>query len=248
MSSKQSTVKALVQVSVLLPLPLKEAFDYTCDFAVPIGTLVKVPFGARKSYGIVWKDKGAYSYKKCKSVFEIFENVCLPEASLKFIKWVSDYTMASPGQILKMVLPLPEAFDMKRKSTLKPLNFTPIDTLQKPQLSMDQWAAAEDIKRSLEIGEFHTFLLEGVTGSGKTEVYFNAIENVLAAKGQALVLLPEIALTAQWLQRFEARFGFRPALWHSETKKSKKKQILKALMEDLVPVIVGARSSLFLPF
>ncbi len=248
MSSNQSTVKALVQVSVLLPLPLKEAFDYTCDSSVPLGTLIKVPFGVRKSYGIVWKEKGTYPSKKCKPVFEVFENVCLPEVSLKFIEWVSEYTMTSPGQILRMVLPLPEAFDMKRKSTLKPLDFTPIDTPQKPQLSMDQWAAAEDIKRSLESGEFQTFLLEGVTGSGKTEVYFDAIENVLASKGQALVLLPEIALTAQWLQRFEARFGFRPALWHSETKKSKKKQTLKALMEGQVPVMVGARSSLFLPF
>lgn len=248
MNSNQSAVKVLAQVSVLLPLPLKEAFDYTCDFAVPVGTLIKVPFGVRKSYGIVWKGKGTYSSKKCKSVLEVFENVCLPEVSLKFIEWVSEYTMTSPGQILKMVLPLPEAFDVKRKSTLKPLDFTPINMPQKPQLSMDQWAAAEDIKRSLESGEFHTFLLEGVTGSGKTEVYFDAIENVLGSKRQALVLLPEIALTAQWLQRFEARFGFRPALWHSETKKSEKKQILKALMEGQVPVIVGARSSLFLPF
>lgn len=248
MNSNQSAVKVSAQVSVLLPLPLKEAFDYTCDFAVPVGTLIKVPFGARKSYGIVWKDKGTYSSKKCKSVLEVFESVCLPEASLKFIEWVSEYTMTSPGQILKMVLPLPEAFDMKRKSALKPLDFTPIDMPQKPQLSMDQWAAAEDIKRSLESGKFHTFLLEGVTGSGKTEVYFDAIENVLASKGEALVLLPEIALTAQWLQRFEARFGFRPVLWHSETKKSEKKQTLKALMEGQVPVIVGARSSLFLPF
>ncbi|MBX9787066.1 MAG: primosomal protein N' [Alphaproteobacteria bacterium] len=248
MSSNQSAVKIPAQVSILLPLPLKEAFDYTCDSTVSIGVLVKVPFGARKSYGIVWKGKGTYPSKKCKTVFEVFENVCLPEVSLKFIEWVSEYTMAFPGQILKMVLPLPEAFDMKRKSTLKPLKFTPIDTPQKPQLSMDQWAAAEDIKRSLEGGEFQTFLLEGVTGSGKTEVYFDAIENVLANKGQALVLLPEIALTAQWLQRFEARFGFRPALWHSETKKSEKKQTLRALMEGQVPVMVGARSSLFLPF
>src|SRR5690242_9325944 len=119
MSSNQSAVKGPAQVSVLLPLPLKEAFDYTCDSAVPVGTLVKVPFGARKSYGIVWKGKGTYPSKKCKPILEVFENVRLPEVTLKFIEWVSDYTMSSPGQILKMVLPLPEAFDMKRKSALK---------------------------------------------------------------------------------------------------------------------------------
>lgn len=248
MDLKQSAVKMPLQAPVLLPLPLEEAFDYTWNFSLLPGTLVKAPFGARKLYGIVWKGKATYPSKKCKPLLEVFQNVCLPEVSLKFIEWVSNYTMSSPGQILKMVLPIPEAFDMKRKTSLDPLSFTPQKPPQKPQLSMEQWVAAEDIKRSLESGKFHTFLLEGVTGSGKTEVYFDAIEHVLSKGMQALVMLPEIVLTAQWLQRFEARFGFRPARWHSDMKKSEKKQILRAIIEGQVPVMVGARSALFLPF
>ena len=248
MGSKQSVVKMPAQVSVLLPLPLKEAFDYIWNERLSPGTLVKVPFGTRKLYGVVWEGKGTYPSKKCKPLLEVFESVRLPEVSLKFIEWVSNYTMTHPGQILKMVLPLPEAFDTKRREPLNSLNFTPKGILQKPQLSLDQWATAEDIKRSLESETFHTFLLEGVTGSGKTEVYFDAIDHVLSKGEQVLVMLPEIALTAQWLQRFEARFGFHPATWHSDMKKSEKKQILRAILQGQVPVMVGTRSALFLPF
>jgi primosomal protein N' (replication factor Y) len=124
----------------------------------------------------------------------------------------------------------------------------PTQLPQKPQLSLDQLVASEDVKKSLDSKAFHTFLLEGVTGSGKTEVYFEAIEWVLKNGGQALVMLPEIALSAQWLQRFETRFGFPPAIWHSDLTPRQRKSTYRSLFEGNSPVVVGARSSLFLPF
>ncbi len=193
----------------------------------------------------MWKESISPSPKNLKAVLKVFEDVQLPDVSLRFMEWVSNYTMAPPGPILKMVLPVPEAFDMKKKQT--PLLSFPEKLSQKPQLSLNQLVAAEAIKKSLESQIFHTFLLEGVTGSGKTEVYFDAIDYVLQKGRQALVMIPEITLTTQWLQRFETRFGFQPAIWHSDMKKSQRKSTFRAVLEGKVPVLVGARSSLFLP-
>jgi primosomal protein N' (replication factor Y) len=91
-------------------------------------------------------------------------------------------------------------------------------------------------------------LLDGVTGAGKTEVYFEAIAAALAAGKKALVLLPEISLTAQFLDRFEARFGCAPALWHSGLSPAERRRTWRELAENRVRVLVGARSALFLPW
>ncbi|MDQ7249444.1 primosomal protein N' [Dongia sedimenti] len=91
-------------------------------------------------------------------------------------------------------------------------------------------------------------LLNGVTGSGKTEVYFEAIASCLRAGRQALVMLPEIALSAQWLGRFEERFGAAPAQWHSELTQAERRVTWRAVLDGEAKVVVGARSALFLPF
>lgn len=116
-----------------------------------------------------------------------------------------------------------------------------------PTLSPDQEAAARDLKAKIDSG-FSVTLLDGVTGSGKTEVYFEAVAAALAAKRQVLVLLPEIALSAQWLERFAARFGTPPVAWHSDLKSSQRQLTWRAVAEGQARVVVGARSALFLPY
>jgi primosomal protein N' (replication factor Y) len=116
-----------------------------------------------------------------------------------------------------------------------------------PELSPEQESAAGTLRGRLGQG-FSVTLLDGVTGSGKTEVYFEAIAAVLREGRQALVLLPEIALSAQWLARFEARFGAPPAVWHSEISPAQRRRTWRAAAEGDVAVVVGARSALFLPF
>jgi primosomal protein N' (replication factor Y) (superfamily II helicase) len=116
------------------------------------------------------------------------------------------------------------------------------------QLNADQRVAADDLTRLVGKRAFSTTLLEGVTGSGKTEVYFEAVAEALRQKRQALVLLPEIALTGQFLDRFAARFGARPAEWHSGLTERQRQRIWTAVASGEAPVIVGARSALFLPF
>ena len=115
-------------------------------------------------------------------------------------------------------------------------------------LEPDQRAAADALTRIVEARAYSAVLLEGVTGSGKTEVYFEAIAAALRAGRQALVLLPEIALTSQFLDRFAARFGARPAEWHSAVSPRQRERLWGACAAGEASVVVGARSALFLPF
>lgn len=115
-------------------------------------------------------------------------------------------------------------------------------------LSPDQLTAAKALTANVSDDNFHVALLEGVTGSGKTEVYFEAIATCLKEGRQALVLLPEIALTAQWLSRFEDRFGSKPVEWHSDLSQSMRRRSWRAVIDGRADIVVGARSALFLPF
>ncbi|MEE8535111.1 MAG: primosomal protein N', partial [Kiloniellales bacterium] len=116
-----------------------------------------------------------------------------------------------------------------------------------PVLSADQEAAAAGLRDKVLSGGFSTTLLDGVTGSGKTEVYFEAIAAALARGRQVLVLLPEIALSAQWLDRFRASFGVTPALWHSEMTPAQRRGAWRAVAFGKARVVIGARSALYLP-
>lgn len=127
--------------------------------------------------------------------------------------------------------------------------FPEIDFASKGKLlSAEQQAAADLLRARVMAGAFSALLLDGVTGSGKTEVYFEAVAEALHLGKQALILLPEIALTSQFLDRFEARFGERPAEWHSELSARERTRVWRGVAEGRARVVVGARSALFLPF
>ncbi|WP_282025051.1 primosomal protein N' [Limimaricola cinnabarinus] len=115
-------------------------------------------------------------------------------------------------------------------------------------LTGDQTMAAARLREGIKAGRYGTTLLKGVTGSGKTEVYLEAVAACLAAGRQALVLLPEIALTAEFLTRVEARFGAKPAEWHSGVTTTERRRCWKMVAESGAQLVVGARSALFLPF
>ncbi|MGZ3234823.1 MAG: primosomal protein N' [Croceibacterium sp.] len=117
-----------------------------------------------------------------------------------------------------------------------------------PDLSDDQREAVETFVAAVRKASFAPFLLDGVTGSGKTEVYFEAIAAALAKKRQVLVLLPEIALTEAFLRRFEERFGAAPVVWHSSLKSTERRRAWRAIASGDAQVVVGARSALFLPY
>jgi primosomal protein N' (replication factor Y) len=117
-----------------------------------------------------------------------------------------------------------------------------------PPLSAQQAEAAATLREGVAARQFSVTLLDGVTGSGKTEVYLEAVAECLRQGRQALVLLPEIALSSQWLERFAARFGAAPAVWHSDLASRTRRITWRAVADGAAPVVVGARSALFLPF
>ena len=144
--------------------------------------------------------------------------------------------MADIGALLREDVPPPPPF-------ARPDPDTP-----GPDLSGDQAAAAATLTRKVADGAFSVTLIDGVTGSGKTEVYFEAVAAALKADKQVLVLVPEIALTPQWLQRFMERFGTAPAVWHSDLGQMRRRVTWRAVATGNARVVVGARSALFLPF
>jgi primosomal protein N' (replication factor Y) len=119
---------------------------------------------------------------------------------------------------------------------------------QQPALSPDQRAVADELAGMVRERAWQVALLEGVTGSGKTEVYFEAVAEAVRLGRQSLILMPEIALTAQFLDRFEARFGVRPGLWHSGVSGRRRERLQAAIARGEALVVAGARSALFLPY
>ncbi|APE29123.1 Helicase PriA essential for oriC/DnaA-independent DNA replication [Aurantiacibacter gangjinensis] len=117
-----------------------------------------------------------------------------------------------------------------------------------PNLSADQREVADQLVAAVNAAEFAPILLDGVTGSGKTETYFEAVGAAIAEDRQVLVLLPEIALTEAFLSRFESRFGAAPIVWHSSLKSTERRRAWRAIASGEAQVVVGARSALFLPY
>jgi primosomal protein N' (replication factor Y) len=144
--------------------------------------------------------------------------------------------MAQSGLILPVALPTAPPF------------LAPDPAHALPALSPDQARAATVLRAEAAARQFSVTLLDGVTGSGKTEIYLEAVAECLAQGRQALVLLPEIALSSQWLERFERRFGTPPAVWHSDLASRTRRITWRAVADGAAPVVVGARSALFLPF
>jgi primosomal protein N' (replication factor Y) len=130
----------------------------------------------------------------------------------------------------------------------EPIAAPPDPAYRMPDFSPMQRAAADALRAAVMTGGYSVTLLDGVTGSGKTEVYFEAVAAAIAQGRQTLILMPEIALTAQFLDRFAARFGVRPAEWHSEVAPRKRARTWAGVAANEVSVVAGARSALFLPF
>lgn len=126
----------------------------------------------------------------------------------------------------------------------------PIEIIHKPQLDRKKMALNAEQKNAVDAisASDKPVLLKGVTGSGKTEVYFEAVANALRSGRQALIMLPEIALTDRFIARCAARFGIEPGHWHSDMGVTARRDVWNGVAGGKVPIVIGARSALFLPF
>lgn len=235
---------------VLLPLPLKDCFDYKipANIATATGSYLRLPFGPKEMVGIVWgKGAGNVPDHKLKAANDSLDLPPLTDAMRQFVDWVATYTMNPRGAILKMVMAEKSVFAVPKRAR-KPVTAKSYD-YHPPNISLEpeQQRAADDLVGKLGRG-YSATLLEGVTGSGKTEVYFQAIAKALQEKKQVLLLLPEIALSAQLLRRFQDEFGAAATLWHSDLKSTERRQNWLDIVTGRARVIIGARSALFLPY
>jgi primosomal protein N' (replication factor Y) (superfamily II helicase) len=231
---------------ILLPNIFNHPFTYESDVKLDIGAYVEVPFGKSKMTGIVWNEFEKKSKKNFK-VKKIIKKLNLPKINKNFIQFLnsfSDYNLIPKGMSLKLLLLSSNAVE---KVELK--KFEEFEKLQNPlkfELNEEQLKSLKEINKSND--KFRVHVLQGTTGSGKTIVYFNALKEILSNNNQGLILLPEIGLTNQFEKKFLEFFGFKPAIWHSGISKKKKETIWNGIATGKIKVVIGARSSMFLPF
>src|SRR6478609_2580739 len=300
-------------LDILVPVALDQTYSYRVPAGLELtpGDLVAVPLGARECMGVVWAENPAPNPRLHNRLKDVDEKLDVPplKAELRqFVDWVSSYTLASRGMVLRMALrmgehlgpgrervgvrlagPAPQRMTAARsrvfslfadglirsknearqeagvsagvidglidEGTLETVVLPPEAVasqpdpdFRKPEFSLAQLAAADTLRTTVEQGGYTVTLLDGVTGSGKTEVYFEAVAENIRRKRQTVILMPEIALTAQFLDRFSGRFGVRPAEWHSQLSPRKRARTWSAVGANEVSVVVGARSALFLPY
>ena len=234
-----------MKVPVLLP----KAFSFPLTYesgnfkSLKVGDVVIVPFGKKKEFGVIW-DKIQLTKKKIKirNIEDKVQNFSIKKSVIDYINWFSSYNLASKGMVLKMCLGnkdnLSKIENNKKNQFLEANNHSSLNKEQEKSLS--------DLRKFGK--KFNVSLLQGVTGSGKTHVYFERVKEVLKKKQQVLILLPEIFLTNQFKKRFEDFFGFSPSIWHSKISLKTKRQIWQGVISNKLNLVIGARSSLLLPF
>ena len=231
---------------ILLPNIFNYPFTYESNLKLKLGDFVEVPFGKSKIIGVVWDSFEKSSPKKFK-IKKIIRKLKIPsieKKTIEFLNWFAVYNIVPKGMALKLLMLSGKAIEKFNKELYQDLDFQ----IKKNsfQLTKDQKSCLKEINISNQ--KFNVHVLQGTTGSGKTIVYFEALKNILEKGNQGLIMLPEIGLTTQFEKKFIEFFGFKPAIWHSGISKKKKEIIWSDVINGKTRVVIGARSSLFLPF
>ena len=296
---------------VLLPLALEGPYSYRipAGLDVGLGDYVNVPLGSRTLIGVVWALKTqAPEGTKLRDVVIRYDMPPMSDTHRKFVDWLADYYVEPRGNVLRMVLRSPGAFEepkgqvayrasgqpakrmtaqrqrvlemagegfamraaelaqaagvgtsvvkaLAKDGALETVALPALKAFKAPDLnagglalSRQQKEAARELRAAVTSRSSKVILFDGVTGSGKTEVYFEAMAAALAAGQQVLLLLPEIALTAGFISRVETRFASEPAQWHSDMRPRQRERVWRGVASGEAKIVVGARSALFLPW
>ena len=235
-----------MKVPILIPNIFDHPFTYDSNsLNLDKGNYVIVPFGSTKITGIVW-DKFEKAEKKF-LIKKIEKKLDVPKMQgnmIDFLNWFSIYNIVPIGMCIRLTLLSKGAVENIPENSFN--QYQKLNRNLKYKLNSEQEKCLSEIKK--KGNKFNVHVLDGVTGSGKTLVYFNRLREIINRGYQALIMLPEIGLTTQFKKRFIDFFGFEPAVWHSATSKKNKKIIWRGIVEKKIRVVVGARSSLFLPF
>ena len=231
---------------ILLPNIFNHPFTYESDIKLKIGDFVEVPFGKSKKIGVVWNNFEKNNNKSFK-IKQIIRKLQIPNLKIKtieFLNWFSEYNLISKGMALKLVLLSGKPIEKLEKKFNQDLNNKTEKNFFK--LTNEQKKSLNEMNISNQ--KFNVHVLQGTTGSGKTIVYFEALKKILEKGYQGLIMLPEIGLTNQFEDKFIEFFNFKPAIWHSGITKKNKEIIWSGIINGEIKVVIGARSSLFLPY
>jgi primosomal protein N' (replication factor Y) (superfamily II helicase) len=234
--------------SVAVDAPLSKPLTYKASAElVPFlrrGHLVQLPLGKRKARGLILGpilEKPDIELKEISAVED--EYLPLPEFFLKWLEWLSQYYFHPIGSVASLAYP-PLKKAKKENSTRKPSVIPRAEKATAPDLTEEQKKVVTEI---LSHQGFSPHLLYGVTGSGKTEVYIRLLENTLKNKQKGLILVPEISLTPQLIQRFVSRFGDQVAVLHSQLTERERTNQWWEMQAGHKSILIGARSALFCP-
>ncbi|MFA6321770.1 MAG: primosomal protein N' [Candidatus Omnitrophota bacterium] len=240
---------------VAVALPIDKVFHYSIPDnlkdEVKIGKRVFVSFANRAVVGYVVGFSDESDVKDVKPLVSVIDKEpILSEEMLKLTRWVKDNYFCSWGEAIAAVIPA--GIKKGKESIGSRLSAAETKNKEFPQskphdLMEEQSRALKSVVELVDKHEYKTFLLHGITASGKTEVYMQAIEHVLKAGRQAIVLVPEISLTPQTIERFSSRFGDHVAVMHSRLTPAKKFLEWKRIKDGKANIVVGARSAIFSP-
>jgi len=237
-----------MKVPILLPNIFNYPFTYESpNLELKVGDYVQVPFGRTNITGVVW-DQFEKNKNKNFVTKKIIRKINIPplkKSTINFLNWFSEYNIVPKGMSLKLHLlsnGVPENVTEKNYNIYNNKN----SFKNKINLSEEQKNCLKEINISNE--KFRVHVLQGITGSGKTIVYFESLKILIEKGFQGLILLPEIGLSEQFKIKFIEFFGFEPAIWHSSVTKKNKSIVWNGVANNKIKVVIGARSSLFLPF
>lgn len=250
-------------LSVAIPRPLDGLFTYKVPNRflpqIQVGGWVKVPFGKSVTHAFVVEPPRDFSElasslpeSKLKEILEVGEagNLFPPDV-WALCRWAHEYYCAPLGEVLNCAVPSSLFKSHSKKNTSKKAvaasRLVPPKLVQQHEMTEEQKTAFEILETQRRLQNGKAALLEGVTGSGKTEIYIELAKRTLESGKGVLILVPEIALTPQLHRRFEQGLGVRVALWHSALSDGKRRQQSAALRDGDLKVVVGARSAIFAP-
>ena len=236
---------------VALPLPLRRTFEYRLPDAlrdrVRLGSQVQVPFRGRPRRGIVVELSETNGRLDAHDIAAVVGEPLFDEHLLAFTRWMADYYLAPWGEVLAGALPGGGEGLAKSRARRAAVEDTVLTAAlpDRFSLSREQRAAAEALERAIGAGRFAPMLLQGVTASGKTEVYLRAAAAARDRGGQTLLLVPEVALSSQLVREFRRRFAHRIGVLHSYLTVGERRRNWDLARRGALDVVVGARSALF---
>lgn len=300
-------------VKVLIPNVVNVGYDYRLKSPANIGDYVHVSVMNKPYVGvIIGRGDSGLSESKIKNVVAVFDFPGMSKSDLEWIKKMSEWTMMPMGNVLRLIVNVPDAFvppkleklysfndDKKVRQTEnrqavadayssndnQPMSVNDVKNIARVSsavinsmikngtlketdyrikntnnnfihdysntgnvvLNQEQKYTADEIAKNINNG-FSVFLLDGITGSGKTQVYFDSAWRAYEQGKSVLLMMPEIALTAQFMSRFESRFGEKPVVWHSNLTAANRREIWRGVANGKIRMVVGTRSALFLPW